>query len=135
MELRSEEGLNIHVLLVVFLTMSSIHILYNDGNRCVSYVITVVTCTQAHTHTLTHIYPLGNKKIIYTELLGNGDQFTNCMQDVKQGSHPLFSTKFHHKALCVVMLLFKHENRAGGMKFLSLKKDVVITGQNRQPGF
>lgn len=39
--------------------MTLSHILYNDGNRCVFYVITVFTCA----HTLTHIYPLGKKKI------------------------------------------------------------------------
>lgn len=75
MKLRSEEGLNIHLLLVKFELF---------------YVITVFTCTQAHTHKHTHIYPLGEKN---TELLGNGDQITNCMQDVKQGSHPLLGIK------------------------------------------
>lgn len=76
--------------------MNSTHILYNDGNRCVFDVITVYTCT--HTHILTHIYK--------TELLDNGDQFTNCMQDVKQGSHPWLSTNLHHKSRCFVTLHF-----------------------------
>lgn len=40
----------------------------------------------------------------------------NCMQDVKQGSHPLFSLKILHEALYIVVLLFIHENSDRGVR-------------------
>lgn len=92
--------------------MSSTHILYNDGSRCGLYVITLFT----HTHTRTHIYPLGkkNKNILnYWVMVIN---LQNCMQDVKQGSHPLFSLKILHEALYIVVLLFIHENSDRGVR-------------------
>lgn len=63
------------------------------------YAFTAYTCTQVLTHADTPAHWKEN-----TELLSNGDQFTNCMQDVKQGSHPWLSTKFHCEALYIYVM-------------------------------